>query len=359
MTKHRYRSTFTFEGKRYECAGTTKQEADKKAALKEDQLKRGEIGISGNMSVRKWANEWIDVYKRPIIGYGQLRNYQSIINGAIFPAIGDMSITSVKEIHLQRIMNAHTGYSKSYLMKLRATMKGMFERAKSSKLILYSPAENLELPAATDGTHRSINDYERKYILHLADTHHAGLWIKTLLYTGIRPGESRALDWRHVNFDRGILHIEQSIKASTETIGTPKSIAGIRDIPIPTSLLGDFVRSRAEPFDPIFKQITTNQRHTTASMRGLWGSFKRDLDILMGAKVYRNKIILSVVATDLVPYCLRHAYCTDLQDAGVPINIARYLMGHTDIATTAKIYTETTDRAIQIAAEKINAFRAI
>ena len=32
----------------------------------------------------------------------------------------------------------------------------------------------------------------------------------------------------------------------------------------------------------------------------------------------RLKQIISVVAADLVPYCLRHTFGTDLQDAGVP-----------------------------------------
>lgn len=60
------------------------------------------------------------------------------------------------------------------------------------------------------------------------------------------------------------------------------------------------------------------------------------------------------LAPDLIPYCLKHTYCTDLQDAGVPINVAKYLMGHSDISLTAKIYTHTTDLTIQDAAEKIN-----
>ena len=58
-------------------------------------------------------------------------------------------------------------------------------------------------------------------------------------------------------------------------------------------------------------------------------------------------------ASDLVPYCLRHTYCTDLQDAGVPINVAKYLMGHEDISTTGNIYTTTTEHAINDAAAKI------
>ena len=54
------------------------------------------------------------------------------------------------------------------------------------------------------------------------------------------------------------------------------------------------------------------------------------------------------IAEDLVLYCLRHTYCTDLQKKGVPLNIAKYLMGHSDISVTASIYTHTgTDEAIE------------
>lgn len=76
----------------------------------------------------------------------------------------------------------------------------------------------------------------------------------------------------------------------------------------------------------------------------------------MGAKVYRNQIIESVVAEDLVPYCLRHTYCTDLQRAGVPLNVAKYLMGHSDISLTANIYTDTTPDVVNLASEKMRKF---
>jgi site-specific recombinase XerD len=76
----------------------------------------------------------------------------------------------------------------------------------------------------------------------------------------------------------------------------------------------------------------------------------------MGAEVYRNQIIQSVVAPDLVPYCLRHTYCTDLQRAGVPLNVAKYLMGHSDVSVTGNIYTDTTPDVINFAAAKMNNF---
>ena len=91
----------------------------------------------------------------------------------------------------------------------------------------------------------------------------------------------------------------------------------------------------------------------------MWDNFKRELDIIMGAEVYRNKITRSVVADDLAPYVMRHTYCTDLQDAGVPINVAKYLMGHSSILVTSKIYTHMTELTMNETADKINQFQTI
>ena len=63
------------------------------------------------------------------------------------------------------------------------------------------------------------------------------------------------------------------------------------------------------------------------------------MNILLGAKTYRNKLLQDLVADDLVPYCLRHTFCTDLQKAGIDLRTAQYLMGHADIKMTANIYT--------------------
>lgn len=46
-----------------------------------------------------------------------------------------------------------------------------------------------------------------------------------------------------------------------------------------------------------------------------------------------------MLTPDLVAYCLRHEYCTDLARRGIDIRIAQKLMGHSDISLTANIYT--------------------
>lgn len=76
----------------------------------------------------------------------------------------------------------------------------------------------------------------------------------------------------------------------------------------------------------------------------------------MGATVFNHQLIEPLpLNKDFKLYYLRHTYCTDLELKGVPINIAKTLMGHSDISITAKIYTHATDETIELARTLIDA----
>lgn len=64
-------------------------------------------------------------------------------------------------------------------------------------------------------------------------------------------------------------------------------------------------------------------------------------------KAKKQKLIPINPAEDLEPYLLRHTFCTNCQAAGVPLNVAKELMGHSDISVTAKIYTHMVDEVFE------------
>lgn len=333
------RKTARYNGKKYEATGKTEIEAMRKLAEKLAAAKRGEEVIGGSMTVNAWYEQWMDLYKRPKgLTKKSLGMYDEKYRGYIKPRIGSMKLKDVKDVHLQKILNGQAGMSASHVKKLRMVMQEMFKRARQSRLIPYDPAELLDLPSMTNGVRRSITSTEREYILSVAEHHRSGLWILTLLYTGMRPGETAALNWADVDFEHNEIHVHAAKESGSRIIKGPKTKAGVRDIPIHTALLPRLLDAKGAPFDPVF-QTGAGNRHNENSLRRLWTGFKRDLDIAMGAKTKRNKIVESVVANDLTPYCLRHTFCTDLQTAGVPINVAKELMGHSDIQMTANIYT--------------------
>lgn len=333
------RKTARYNGKKYEATGKTEIEAMTKLAEKLAAVKRGEETIGGAMTVDAWFKEWFTTYKEPKgLTSKSLGMYTEKYNRYIKPRIGRMKLKDVKDTHLQKIMNEQAGMSSSHAQKVKQVLQGMFKRARQSRLIPYDPAELLELPRTTKGSHRSLTENERLAILEVAKTSRSGLWVLTLLYTGMRPGETAALTWSDVDFENNEIHVRAARESGTGAIKGPKTAAGVRDIPIHSKLLPLLLEARRRPFSPVFPTGAGNRQNEN-SLRRMWTGFKRELDIYMGAELYRNKIVKSVIAPDLTPYCLRHTFCTDLQRAGVPLNVAKELMGHSDIQTTANIYT--------------------
>lgn len=356
-----FRKSFSYEGKQYIVTGKSEDEAYEKKAKLKLELESGLKSVNKNSSVSQWVEEWLATYKEGNMTAKSFATYRQKLDRHILPAVGHMKLKDVKDVHLQKILNSQRGMSLSHLSKLRMVMNQMFSRAVKSRLIVWNPADDLTLPDPKKKSRRSITSEERTAILAVAETHPSGLWVKTMLNCGLRPGETIPLQWKDIDFTNQIIHILAALESgTTERFKAPKTAAGVRDVPIPLALLTDLQKAKGDPFNYVFtQQLTGNsaKHHTESSLYSYWKSFKRALDIHMGAKVYRNQIISSVVADDLTPYCLRHTYCTDLQDAGVPLNVAKYLMGHDDVSVTANIYTHTTADALKAAVKSINGFQ--
>ena len=364
-----YRYTFRYEGRKYDFRSKDLLQLVKKVTQKQTDLERGRIVSNSNTTVQQWAYTWLQAYKADNVSVKWYKSNESLIRLHIVPYIGGMRLKDVRQIDLQQVLNNLSGASYSQLHKLHCVLRQIFHKAYRNSLIERDISEDLVLPKYRDGTHRTITAAERAAILNLAEHHFAGLWIKLMLYTGLRPGETAALLWSDIDFQNKIIHVSKTLGSGTNAIKAPKTKAGVRDVPIPDVLfsnLKDAYQNRGTVPNPqqkkngeikklsfdtgeyqntVFTQQMSLRPLTAESMNCYWESFKRALDIEMGAKVYRNKIIESVVADDLTPYCLRHTYCTDLQDAGIPINIAKYFMGHSSIEMTARIYTHHTEQA--------------
>ena len=215
------RKTARYNGKKYEATGKTELEAMTKLAEKLAAAKRGEEAIGGSMTVTAWYRQWKATYKDPKgLTKKSLGMYDEKFNGYIKPAIGSMKLKDVKDVHLQRILNGQAGRSASHVKKLRMVMQEMFKRARQSRLIPYDPAELLELPHVQTHQRRSITEEERAAILAVAEHHRAGLWVLTLLYTGMRPGETAAMSTQQKKAALRLSKVQRRIPAS----GTYRSI---------------------------------------------------------------------------------------------------------------------------------------
>ena len=321
-----FRSTFTFEGKRYFIKGKTQREADQKAALKKAQLEAGVVAASA-MTVARWWDEYIEVYKAGTSAR-TLELYRGIYKVAIGPYIGPRPLKSVRSADLQRIMNNLSTRSESYAKKARFLIVGLFKAAVENDLIPKSPAAGLRLPeTAEPQERRALTMTERTLFLNASEScGQPGLFFRVMYFCGLRPSEVCRIRFEDFDREARVLHVR----------GT-KTKAATRDVPVPLTL------ELPEGSGLMF--LTKNEREPSkTAQRHYWRTVTRAMSRISGEPV----------AADLTPYCLRHDYCTRLQEVGVPIDVARRLMGHSSVEITSKIYTHASEIALEAARKLID-----
>lgn len=379
--KYEYiKKSFVSDGKQYAVYGKTEKEALEKLAAKKEAVRRAELTKGANFTVEAWAETWLDTYVKPKVRKpGQPKKkgtmtqksykmYEEKISGYIVPALRGKKLRSVTDTMLQGVLNQQAAMSESHAKKVRMIMRAMFSQAAFSRIIPFDPTIKLTIPASTTTEgRRSVTAQEREILLQVAQTHRCGLWIRFIMRTGLRPGETAALHVRDLDMSQHLIHVCEAVESGTSVIAPPKTSAGDRYVPIPADIYADLERhiSKKENDDFVFTQEDGKSMMTQTVMTNNWRSFSRQMDIAMGAEMTAHGHIYDPkdldkegkplypdkdgnprnghkIAPDLVLYCLRHTYCTDMQRAGVPINVTKAIMGHSDISVTANIYTDAT-----------------
>lgn len=334
--------------------GKTEKEATKKRNMAQAQYDAGILAFNDNTTFVIWAKEWFETCQMMNAGDNQCANIQGILNKYFLPSLGSMRLCDIKLANIRRCMNLMEGKSKDYIGKGYHTIKAIFREAMANELITRDPTINLTRPKAAEKVdRRSLTEKERKLLIEAIPRHERGPFFGIMLACGLRPGEARALSWANVDLKEKLINVKHTVEAGKSSIKAPKSKSGERIIPIP------------DWYMPIISDIThTNSLLVFPNEDGeviskhayqrSWHSFAREIDIMAGAKLYRNEVILHAFAQDLEPYNLRHTYCTELAEKGVDIRTAQYLMVHSDIKMTANIYSHVTNKLFEQARELIN-----
>lgn len=356
--KYKINRKFRFEGKDYWIHADTEKEFIEKKVRKQMELEDGRKKIDKNMLFKDWVDEWFATYVEPTVSVDTAYSYKSVLKNHILPALGNMQLNNIRSIHIQNMLNSMTARSKKMLKRALNLTDRALEEARRNRLLLENPASDIAAPKGNEDSRRSITDYEREHILNVCQHHRGGTFIYIMLFAGLRPGEVCCLKWSNINFEEKYIKVEYNLKRVEGIEGPTKTEAGVRRVPLSRPLEEWLIKRKSGKVLTDYVVTKTNgKRMDSSAVQAMWRSFKHDLNIDMGCETYNDQVLPPFrVAPDLVMYCFRHTFCTDLQDAGVPLNVAKELMGHSDISTTAKIYTHGTQRSFDAARRHMDKF---
>lgn len=332
--KYKYRKQFTYNGQTFEVYADTLDE------LIEKRDKRAQKAQERRISVREWSTVCFTTY-RPNASESTIYASKMRFEKHVFPVIGNKDISNVKPIELQEILNSQKGKSKSHIDKLTQELFFVFDKAVDNGYIKSNPAKNIFKPDAKAGRRRTITKEERAVLSDLVQDPQFFAFA-LMLYCGLRPSEVRGLLWSDfVEIDGfNYVHVRGTKTANSD-----------RFVPLCVEIM-DIIEKTPKTAEYCVT-TSTGHYHYAASWKRLVKRLKREMDIKLGAKLYRNQIIESKLADDFTPYLLRHTFCSDLQKKGIDVRTASKLMGHADIRTTVNIYTHTDEETLKEAAEKM------
>lgn len=325
MEDKRLRKTFTFEGKRHYVEAYTEKELWLKYAEKMHDLEIGNIK-SSNQTVEQWAWRAVDVYKADMT-YEVRKKYDNKLKRYVLRHIGSCKIKDIKPIQCQQVLNYMKDYSKYTIDDVYKMIRFIFRTAFENSIITSNPALALVRPSGkAPKKRRAITDEETEALLKAVQRFPNGDMYLFMLYCSCRPKEAR-------NIKHEDLYLNKKGKPMLHIRGT-KSDNADRHVPCKPDLYEKYKDGKGFLFT-----TSGGKEYDSDYIKQLNKRLFREMDIVLGAKLYRNQIIESKLADDFTPYCLRHTYCTNLAKKGIDVRIAQKLMGHASIEITANIYT--------------------
>ena len=325
---HRYRETY--KGIRIDLRAKTSKELQRKVERKKAQIDRQTV--DPDMRLRDFCYMYLETYKKNTVSESWYKDLHWIADKLV-DGVGNKPIGRIKPIEVQRFLNSCSCYADGTIKKIYDVTNQVFKQIMLNGSTDY--IFNLTAPKGKESTSgRSLTAHEQDVLLNVIQGHRGELFVLIMYHCGLRPSEVAALTWKDIDLKRNVLTVNKALKKDG-TVGATKSVAGVREVPIPRNLSTMLMRNRKSPFSLVCEQ--RNGYHTKTSLRKMWASIRKLASQELG------------YVFDYRLYDIRHTYCTNLERMGVPINIASRLMGHSDISITSKIYTHASDEAIEIA----------
>jgi len=230
---------------------------------------------------------------------------------------------------------------------VHAVLSAAFATAIDEEVMNRNPAKGVaeaDLNEAREPVYLSPEDLTM--LADRIDKHYA-LFIRFLGGTGLRYSEATALRKRDISTrtGRAVVSVTRAWKTvgKGEEIGPPKSKKGRRNVTCNEALSKEIIEhlKTLELDDYVFQRKDGGYVKNSRFHKEVWQP-------LMGA-------LLEDKSLDRKPWIheIRHAHCTHLLDANVPVHVVQARMGHEDSSTTLRVYARLAQASDTSAADAL------
>ena len=311
-----------------------------------------------NQTVASWCRSWFETYCKPGIRPNTVNSYTRIFEQHIIPYIGEIKLSKLSSMHVQRLYNElkergrrdkngtriYEPLSASAVRHVHMVLNNCLNQAVKDRIISFNPCENCRIPKLQKK--EMVILPAEKMGAYLEAAKQMGVYPIFLLEltSGLRRGELLALHWSDLDVNTRILKINKQVQRINGklVVSEPKTENAVRAVALPQHTVNVLLEEHCRyPNSPLmFCSPRTNTYWDPDTIGRL------------------HKKILTAAGIDIPVrfHDLRHTFATMAIQNGVDVKTVASMLGHYSAAFTLDTYTHVTADMQQGAAEKIGVF---
>ena len=265
-------------------------------------------------TLHAWLDEWLQTYKAPKVKPITLYALDVAVRVHIKKGLPDVPLDRLDGLQLQK-----------FLLSIPATrtrktvydvLSGSYKTACALKLLRDNPMSAVSIPPHKRHVGAALTSDELESFLNRIKKHRLEKFFLFLLFTGCRRGEALALKTDDVDYENKRLHIR-----GTKTDLSDRVI-------------------------PLFRSVADLLADLTPSPFGFFFPFRPD---------YPTHVFKDFCPAHKL-HDLRHTFATRCLEAEIPLKVVQTWLGHSEIDTTADIYTHVSQKLNDSEARKLDDF---
>lgn len=273
--------------------------------------------------------------KRKWVKPSTYATYVNQVNKHLLPFFGTMAPGQISEAFIQGYVNQmlpllSTGTIRDSIMILRMILRFGEKHCEwpSIKFDIHYPTSaesKRDVPVLKPADQKKLLEY-------LGDNFSfRNLGLLICLHTGLRIGEVCALQWKDLDVGIGVIHVTKTVqriwmkdseeRSYTLSMGTPKTLTSMRDIPISRELI--------KTIRPLRKVMKEDFYVVSNAEEPLEPRYYRD---------YFRKLLGELGIPPIRFHALRHSFATRCIESKCDYKTVSVILGHASLATTMDLY---------------------
>lgn len=293
--------------------------------------------------------EWLEIYKQGV-KESTLFKTMTMFKLHILPVFSNFRINLISTALLQKTANEWHSSFKNYKKMINYTF-AVFNHAYRMGYISSNPKDKFVMPKKVqEQQDEELKYYTKEELVQLFDYLEEDTsleWIsffRLLAFTGIRKGECLALTWNDIDFINQTLTINKTIATGVnykQKIQTPKTLESYRTISLDDNTLQLLKKWKIEQAKQLlvfgYNSLNSNQLLFCKLDKNKMYSLSKPRAILKSVCSRHNFKMIHI-------HGFRHTHASLLFESGIPMEVVKERLGHSDIQTTVNIYTHVTQK---------------